>query len=361
MSISNKTATLVWLNRICGFSTAKMHKLLVLAKDYDIRSSFLRLRSAVESSLGAETANIMADTYNDDCLLNKELNAMAEARIEVVSLYDGIYPNILKQIACPPLLLFCKGDAGLLDTKCIGIVGTRTPSRYGQEVTQDFAATLSRCGLTIVSGLARGIDSEVHRATLDAGGKTIAVLGCGIDKIYPSDNAGLYARIAKDGLLVSEYGLGVPPNNFQFPERNRIISGLSLGVLVTEAGQKSGSLLTASDAINQNRELFAIPCNITSIRGRGSNMLIREYPQCIVFSPDDVAERLNIHNRKEQVSAMQLDFVEEKLVEALGFAELNFEELMQISGLGVSELNSMLTRLELYGIIKKLDNNYYGV
>ncbi|MDD3947060.1 MAG: DNA-processing protein DprA [Clostridia bacterium] len=361
MNTCEKQKTLLWLNRICGFSTPKMHKIMALAQNHDIRKSFAKYRKAIADRFNAETERIMADTVSDEGLLNRELKSLDEAKIKIVSLFDDAYSAMLKEIGCPPLLLYCRGDIGLLTTDCIGIVGSRSPSRYGLEVTRDFAGTLAKCGLTIVSGLARGIDSEAHRAALDTGGKTIAVLGCGIDKVYPADNAALYKRIEEEGLIISEYGPGVAPNNFQFPERNRIISGLSKGVLVTEAGLKSGSLLTANDAISQNRDLFTVPSNVTSKRGLGSNLLIREYPHCIVFTPDDIAERLNIHSRKEQVSAMQLDFLEEKLVDALGFAELNFEELIELSGLGVSELNAMLTRLELFGIIKKLENNYYGV
>lgn len=361
MKLGEKQKTLVWLNRICGFATPKMHKITALAQEDDIRIGFAKYRETVARLLGAETASVMADTCSDELLLSKELNSLEEAKIKTVSVYDDGYPAMLKEIGCPPMLLYCKGDVSLLSTRCLGVVGSRSPSRYGLEVTANFSETLAKCGLTIVSGLARGIDSEAHKAALDAEGKTIAVLGCGIDRVYPADNAALYKRIAAEGLIVSEYGPGVAPDNFRFPERNRIISGLSEGVLVTEAGVKSGSLLTANEAIIQNRELFAVPSNITSARGLGSNMLIREYPQCIVFSPSDVAEHLNIQARTDLPTTMQLDFIEEKLVDALGFAELNFEELIQICGLGASELNAMLTRLELFGIIKKLDNNYYGV
>ncbi|HOK81291.1 MAG TPA: DNA-processing protein DprA [Clostridia bacterium] len=353
--------TLIWLNRICGFVTPRMHRILSLCGEQDLRKAFPNLRREITDRFGADTAAVMADTYDDEGLLNREIEALERAKIKLVSIYNAEYPDLLKEIACPPLLLYCKGDIGLLKTRCIGIVGSRSPSRYGLDVTTTFAAALSQCGLTVVSGLARGIDSQAHRAVLDVSGKTIAVLGCGIDRVYPADNSALYKRIEDEGLIISEYGLGVPPNSFQFPERNRIISGLSEGVLVTEAGLKSGSLLTANDAISQNRELFAIPSNITSVRGMGTNKLIREYPHCAVFSPDDIAERLRISGHTQPASVMQLDFIEEKLVEALGFTELNFEELIQISGLGISDLNAVLTKLELLGIIKKLDNNYYGV
>lgn len=359
--MNDRLRTLVWLNRICGFVTLKMQRIFAVAGDADIRRQYPMFAAQIADAVGAETARVMADSYADEGLLNRELDSLARAGIRLVSIYDGEYPPLLKEIPLPPLLLYCVGDVTLMQTRCVGIVGTRDPSRYGLEVTEQFSSTLAKCGLTIVSGLARGIDSAAHRAAVDAGGKTIAVLGCGIDKIYPADNAALYKRIEKEGLLVSEYGPGVPASNFQFPERNRIISGLSEGVLVTEAGQKSGSLHTANNAVDQGRDLFVIPCNVTSSRGFGSNMLIKKMPHCAVFSPDDVAERLGIHGYKEPVTAMQLDFIEEKLVAGLGYAELNFEQLLELTGLGAAELNATLTKLELFGIIKKLDNNYYGV
>jgi DNA processing protein len=359
--MNGKLGALVWMNRICGFATQKMQRLLAIAGDADIRRQFPSLYARVAQMMGSDTAGLMMQTCTDEELLNREFDLLARAGIRTISYADEEYPALLKEIPLPPLLLYCKGDISLMQTRCIGIVGSRDPSRYGLEVTELFSKTLAKCGLTIVSGLARGIDSTAHRAALEAGGKTIAVLGCGIDKIYPADNAPLYKKIEKDGLLISEYGPGVPASNFQFPERNRIISGLSEGVLVTEAGQKSGSLHTANNAVDQGRDLYVVPCNITSSRGFGSNMLIKKMPHCAVFSPDDVAERLGIHGYKEPVSAMQLDFIEEKLVAGLGYAELNFEQLLELTGLGASELNATLTKLELFGIIKKLDNNYYGV
>jgi len=359
--MNDKLRTLLWLNRICGFVTLKMHKLLAIADGRDIRAEYPFFAAEIAAVAGTETAKTMCATYADEGLLNREIDALARAGVKPVSYYDGEYPPLLKEIGLSPLILYCMGDVSLLQTRCVGVVGTRDPSRYGLEVTEQFSGTLAKCDLTIVSGLARGIDSMAHRAALEAGGKTVAVLGCGIDKVYPADNASLYQRIKSEGLLVSEYGPGVSANNFQFPERNRIISGLSDGVLVTEAGQKSGSLHTANNAVDQGRDLFVIPANLTSTRGFGSNMLIKKMPHCAVFSPDDVAERLGIHGFKEPVSAMQLDFIEEKLVAGLVYAELNFEQLLELTGLGASELNATLTKLELFGIIKKLDNNYYGV
>ena len=275
---------------------------------------------------------------------------------------DAEYPDSLDEIDVPPAILYYKGDIGLLKTRCLGVVGTREPSRYGRDYTEKFVELLAKCSLTIVSGLARGVDAIAHRVSLQNHGKTIAVLGCGIDIVYPAVNAQLYEDIARDGLIISEYPLGTPSLAYNFPERNRIISAISQGILITEAGYKSGSLITADYAIKQNKELFIIPSALNSPRGQGGNMLLKTCQGAMVLSPDDIIDALGVKPQPtKKASAMQLDFIEEKLIDALSYSEMHFDDLIDLTGLGVSDLNSLLVRMEIMGLIRKLDNNYYGV
>ncbi|MCL2630361.1 MAG: DNA-processing protein DprA [Firmicutes bacterium] len=282
-------------------------------------------------------------------------------KIVEIKIGDKEYPPLLLEISNPPKVLYCIGDISLLKTKCLGVVGSREPSRYGEDTTHRFVYEIASQGITIVSGLAKGIDSVAHKTALDMGGKTIAVLGCGIDKIYPQENAYLYNRIYKEGLVVSEYGEGVKPNGYQFPERNRIVSGLCEGILVTEARVKSGSIITAEIAVEQGRNIYAVPSSINSPRGEGSNKLLKRYPHALTLSPEEIIAELGLTAVRTKPSNMQLDYTEGVILEALTYKPLHFDELMALTGLSTAQLNALLTRLELFEIIKKYENNTYGV
>ena len=249
-----------------------------------------------------------------------------------------------------------------MKSRCLGVVGTREPSMYGRQCTEKFVSALAKLKLTIVSGLARGVDAVAHRTALMNDGKTVAVVATGIDVVFPASNAVLCDDIARNGLVITEYAPGTPALAYNFPERNRIISGLSAGVLVTEAGLKSGSLITADCAVKQGKELFIIPSAVNSPRGAGGNRLLKSLQGAMVLSPDDVAEALGVCAAPDEpASAMQLDFTEERILDALSFSEVSFDDLLSITGLGVSDLNALLVRMELNGLIRKLENNYYGV
>jgi DNA processing protein len=206
----------------------------------------------------------------------KELEASAKAGCRVVTLSSEEYPALLGQIADPPLVLYVMGDAALLSRHAVAMVGSRRPSAYGSSVAHRLASDLAQRGLTIVSGLARGIDSASHRGALEAGGKTVAVLGSGVDVIYPRENKPLAKKIMESGAVISEFPLGTGPTPQNFPIRNRIISGLALGVVIVEAAEYSGSLITARLALEQNREVFGVPGNITSAQSFGPNHLIKQ-------------------------------------------------------------------------------------
>lgn len=273
------------------------------------------------------------------------------------------YPDKLKQIFSPPVVIFCKGRVELLDNKSsLGVVGTRRASRYAIDVTKRFCADLSTNGVTIVSGMAKGIDGCAHLSTLDSNGDTIAVFGCGVDRVYPAENRHIYERLIVDGLVVSEYLPKTEPMPYRFPERNRIVVGLSDGILVVEAGEKSGSLITLDLAIEEGRECFIVPQNVDTRTGRGSNERLRAMPDALVIEPQDILKRFGIKEKGDNITdSIQLDFIEMKIVEILELGERHFDELLDLLDIKASELTGILTRLEIMGVVKDLGSNFYGV
>ncbi len=237
---------------------------------------------------GSVAQSIASGCSFDDAAVQQEKAIQAGA--QVVTLSDPRYPVRLKEIFDPPIMLFARGSVELLNSLNLGIVGTRRPTPYGLAVTERLSSDLARAGLTIVSGMARGVDTAAHRGTLAAGGNTIAVLGCGVDLVYPSENRRLAADIAAKGLIISEFPMGAPAYPQNFPIRNRIISGLSLGVLITEGAQYSGSSITARLALDQGREVFAVPGSIISKMSWGPNLLIKQGAKLVQDWNDVVVE-----------------------------------------------------------------------
>lgn len=361
MIISKRHKSIIWLQVIVGLTSAKINAIEQVCDIVDLLENPLKYAEKLRIIIG-ESAYKRIKLPCEAKQINDIISLTKEKHCGFIIRGDAEYPEALEEIDVPPAILYYKGDVGLLKTNCLGVVGTREPSRYGRDYTEKFVEVLAKCSLTIVSGMARGVDSVAHRTALQNDGKTIAVLGCGIDIVYPANNVQLYDDIARDGLIISEYPIGTPSLAYNFPERNRIISGLSRGILITEAGLKSGSLITAEYAIKQNRELFVIPSALNSPRGQGSNLLLKTCQGAIVLSPDDIISALGIKNQPEKkASAMQLDFMEERLLNALQYSEMHFDDLVDLTGLGVSDLNALLVRMEVVGLIRKLDNNYYGV
>lgn len=361
MIIRDKVRAIVWLQVMIGLTSQKINTIDDKVDIVDLMREPAKYYDKVHSIIGEAASKRLIQPFElkqiDDILI-----LLNRKGCGVIIRGDAEYPDSLDEIDVPPAILYYKGDIGLLKTRCLGVVGTREPSRYGRDYTEKFVELLAKCSLTIVSGLARGVDAIAHRVSLQNHGKTIAVLGCGIDIVYPAVNAQLYEDIARDGLIISEYPLGTPSLAYNFPERNRIISAISQGILITEAGYKSGSLITADYAIKQNKELFIIPSALNSPRGQGGNMLLKTCQGAMVLSPDDIIDALGVKPQPtKKASAMQLDFIEEKLIDALSYSEMHFDDLIDLTGLGVSDLNSLLVRMEIIGLIRKLDNNYYGV
>jgi len=288
--------------------------------------------------------------------------------INPVFYYNHEYPESLKNISHFPLILYTKGNVELLNEKAIAIVGTRKPTSYGKEVTRHFTRVLSKAGLVTVSGLAYGLDMEVASETLEVKGKTIAVLGGGLDKIYPEQNTFLAEKIINNGgLLVSLYPPLKRPTKYSFVDRNRIVSGLSLGTVIIEAGESSGTLNTANHTIEQGRELFVVPANIFSKASQGSNRLIEELPETFTISPEHVLKVLNINYNDN----IKITTYEEKnagvsdttkiILDLLYEGEKDFDFLQEKTKMDSKSLITLLTRLEISGLIKKLPNNFYSV
>jgi len=295
--------------------------------------------------------------------LDQEMERIAAIGAHVLTWENPDYPRLLREIPDPPPVLYVRGTLTEEDAWAVAIVGTRRALAYGREVTRRLATALARSGITIVSGLARGIDAEAHRAALEAGGRTIAVLGCGIDRIYPPEHRKLASEIIAHGALVSDYSLGTEPEGSNFPPRNRIISGLSLGVLVTQAGIRSGALITASYAAEHGRDVFAVPGSIL-VRGHaGTNALIQDGAK-VVLGPEDILEELNLTMVAEHVEARQVlpaDETEASLLACLSTEPVHVDELQQQSGLPIAQVTSTLALMELKGLVRQVGGMKYVV
>ncbi|WP_176560132.1 DNA-processing protein DprA [Brevibacillus dissolubilis] len=292
-------------------------------------------------------------------------NARLQAGLEFICFLDEIFPSILIEIPDPPVLLFYRGDITLLQRPMLGIVGTRTPSTYGRHVCQTFAKDLSNAGFMIVSGLAQGIDAEAHRTALEQGAGTIGVLGCGIDQIYPTHNRPLYLRMAESGLILSEYHPGTKPHPGFFPERNRLISGLSLGVLIVEAAERSGSLITADCANEQGRDVFAIPGPIFAKGSTGTNNLIKQGAKLVTDSKEILEEYAHLSSLFSPLSGQKIispDLPEEEryLLGVLTTEPLHWDEIFTRISIEYRPcLDRDLVRLETKNLIQSLPGGYY--
>lgn len=291
------------------------------------------------------------------------IEAMEQSGIRAIGYNSDEYPDHLRSLlADPPVVLYCRGDASLLadESRNMAVVGTRTITRYGKDVTTQFVRAFAYEGLCVVSGGARGVDSLAHKTALECGGKTVAVLGCGVDIAYPPENKELLNEIAQNGLVVSEYPPGTPPNQFRFPERNRLIAAFSSGVLVTEAGLKSGSLITADLAIEQGKELYVVPGSVFSKQSEGCNAKIKECQAAAVTVPEDILGA--VARKDDNELGVQLSLEQSRIVEILSKEEsMHFSELLESSGLSTGELSALLSEMEIYGMVNKLGGNYYQV
>ncbi|MFC1944892.1 DNA-processing protein DprA [Chloroflexota bacterium] len=290
-----------------------------------------------------------------------EVSKLERHKVRALTWDDPEYPARLKEIYDLPPLLYMRGELTDDDRWAIAVVGTRRPTAYGREVTERLVRELVASRVTIISGLARGIDTVAHRAALDAGGRTIAVLGCGLDMVYPAENVKLAQEIAGRGAVVCDYPLCIKPRPENFPRRNRIISGLSLGVLVTEAGRSSGALITANLALEQNREVFAVPGSVLSSQSEGTNRIIQEGAK-LVREAGDVLEELNLTMIPQQMEMREIapeNETESLLLKHLSHEPMHIDEMCRSSRLPVTAVSSALAIMELKGMVRQMGNMNY--
>jgi DNA processing protein len=283
--------------------------------------------------------------------------------IQVLTWMDEAYPQRLKEIEQPPPVLYLRGELLPEDTWAVAIVGTRRVTPYGRQVTENIASFLAANGITVVSGLARGVDAIAHNAALKAGGRSLAVLGSGVDRIYPPENRVLAEQMIEHGAVLSDYVPGTPPESSNFPPRNRIISGLSLAVIVVEAGETSGALITAEFAAEQGREIFAVPGNILAPQSKGTNKLIQQGAHPLL-SASDIMQALNltrVGQHKAARKALPADAVEAKLLETMGEEPLHVDEIRNQTGLPVEKVSATLIMMELKGMVRQVGNMHYVV
>ena len=284
--------------------------------------------------------------------------------VRFLTCWDEDYPARLKEISDPPVLLYVLGALSDAQEIMLAVVGTRTPSTYGRVVTENLCAELAERGITIVSGLARGIDTIAHRTALKAGGRTIAVLGSGVDVVYPPENRALARKIREGGALISEFPLGTQPEAPNFPRRNRIIGGMTVGTLVVEAGERSGALITAQLALEQNRDVFAVPGNITSEKSRGTNRLIKQGAK-LVESAQDILDEIrpqlpSLLRKAARLSRQpELDGIEKRVYESLSNEPRHIDDIAGSLGMDTGRVLAALLSLELKNLALQMTGKYF--
>jgi DNA processing protein len=318
----------------------------------------------IEKKLALSLVNFFRDSGQalSKKFVDQQLSRLNKVNGHVVTFWDKEYPTNLKKIYDPPPFVFVRGEFAEEDSYSIAIVGTRDPSAYGIQMAERFSSELSSLGIPIISGLARGIDTVAHATTLKNRGRTLAVLGSGIDVIYPPENKLLFDRIIDHGAVVSEYLMGAKPDAGNFPRRNRIISGIALGSIIVETGIEGGAMITASLALDQNRATFAIPSAVSDKRKSGTNLLIKEGKAALVESIDDILAELQpqlkrllpSHGKAPTKEAPELTLFEQQLYDVLSEDPLHIDVIAERSGLTTSDSLVHLLAMEFKGVVKQL-------
>ena len=318
---------------------------------------------------GVNTRHVTAlKSHKIPAAIEAELDLVHRKGYRIVTLADAEYPRLLRHIPDPPLFLYVKG---LLDKSPlkVAVVGSRNATAYGLNTTQSLSASLASLNVTIVSGMARGIDTAAHRGALSVGGKTIAVLGSGLERIYPAENKSLFEQISEHGAVVSEFPLHTKPEAHNFPIRNRIISGMSLGTVVVEASRKSGSLITARLAAEQNREVFAVPGSIQSFKSSGTHTLIKQGAKLVEHAQDIIEELMPMvriesqpddnHRAVDESRSASLSTEERRIFKALSPYPVHIDELARSLSIASGRLSSILLKLELNGLVEQLPGKLF--
>ncbi|MCW9066047.1 MAG: DNA-processing protein DprA [Ignavibacteriaceae bacterium] len=334
----------------------------ILSSDYQ---SLMNVEG-ISTNLAKRIRKSAQDRESIEKLTEKELNKLEKLGGMLITIWDQEYPPILKKIYDPPILFYILGELKESDQYSIAIVGTRQPTNYGKVHAEKISMDLSRQGITIISGMARGIDSIAHNGAIKSGGRTIAVIGSGLDVIYPSENKKLFDKIAENGAVISEFTLGTKPDAQNFPRRNRIISGLSLGVIVIESVVTGGAMQTAAFALDQNREVFALPGNVGTRQSEGTNLLIQKSEAELLISAEDVIKELELKLKPvlgKNIPKQQIDLslFEEKIINVLNSEPLQIDRIATLSNMTTSECLVNLLSLEFKGLVKQLPGKMFAL
>lgn len=348
---------LIWLNAL-NISSRNIDKIMAQVPDL---KTILTMKSSELYKLKGIRNNIIEKIieYRKPDYIYGQISKLRENKIDAITILDKDYPESFYHIYDSPKVIYKKGSIEDGDKLAIGLVGSRRSTQYGQWATEKFVEELVKLDVTIISGLAMGIDAVAHRAALAAGGRTIAVLGNGFATMYPSRNKSLYKEIPQHGAIITEYPYDVPPLAYNFPQRNRLISGLALGVIVIEAQEKSGSLITAHHALEQGKEVFALPGNINSVFSRGTNKLIKDGAK-ILMDIDDIIEEIYElrekikENKKEEIDYTALSSLEAKIMEIISEGPVHADIIAAKTGIDIATVSGILTILEIKGLIKEL-------
>ena len=349
----------VGFNLVKGIGSVRLDGLLRYFGSLEI--AWQAPREALEAAglSGKVAGNLLKVRRDVD--LEKILDDILSAGIQVLTWESEDYPRRLREVEQAPPVLYVSGSLLADDEWAVAIVGTRRVTAYGRQMAEELAGYLAGNGVTVVSGLARGVDGFAHKAALTAGGRTFAVLGSGVDRIYPPEHRQLAAEISRQGAVISDYAPGTPPEGSNFPPRNRIISGLSLAVIVVEAGNSSGALITARFAADQGRDVFAVPGNVHAPQSIGTNQLIRDGARPLL-QPQDVLEALNLQQIQEYRTARHViptDEVEAKLMELVAGEPVHVDELSRLAGYSIDKVSAALTMLELKGMVRQVGGMQY--
>jgi DNA processing protein len=296
--------------------------------------------------------------------LEMYMSKLEAQNIQILTWEDELYPRRLKEIDQPPPVLYMRGGLKPEDFWSVAVVGTRRVSAYGRQVADELTMFLANNGVTVISGLARGVDAVAHQSALKACGRTIAVLGCGVDRVYPPENTQLAEKIMASGAILSDYAPGTPPDASNFPPRNRIISGLSMATVVVEAGQTSGALITAQFALDQGREVFAVPGNILALQSKGTNRLIADGAHPLLSGQDllDILDLRRVTEQREVHKILPSNETEEKLLQVLSHEPLHMDDIRNQTGLPIERVSATLVMMELKGLVRQVGGmNYVAV
>lgn len=357
MSAFTESDWLVALHHISGVGWHTINKIKEICASFDRLPDRLSEHAPELDALRLPWQTVAQELTSQEML--QKINILRKTQIEIVTVLDDRYPQLLREIAQPPWVLYVLGNVSLLHKPALAIVGTRRPSHYGLSVARKLSYQLAKRRWTIVSGMALGIDSEAHRGALEAEGHTIAVLGCGVDVIYPKSSRAVYEQIIRSGAVVSELPPGTEPRPAFFPQRNRIISGLSRGSIIVEAEEKSGSLITADASMDQNRDVFAIPGPITSPKSVGPHRLIQQGAKCVTTLDDVLEEYPDMLMDTEQLvekteEAVQLTIDEATVLEYVETEPVHLDVLSTRTSLPLAELHPILLSLQVKRLIKQL-------